>query len=36
MFKLDEDVTLNDIKNPEFLDPLASFIHKGIDYYILL
>ena len=36
MFKLDEDVTTNDIKNPEFLDRLSSFIHKGIDYYLLL
>jgi len=36
MFKLDEYVTINDIKNPEFLNRLSSFIHKGIDYYILL
>ncbi len=36
MFKLDQPITLEDIKNPEFVDKLSNFIHNGIDYYLLL
>ncbi len=36
MYSLDTDIKLENIKNPSFLDTIANFIEKGIDYYNLL